>query len=300
MFETFIVQPIFNLLALIYAIIPGHDFGLSVIIFTIVIRLLLWPLLRKQLHQTKVMRDLQPEIKKIRERTKGDKQKEAQLLMELYKERGVSPFGSIGLLFVQIPILLGLFQGLRRLSENKDTILDLAYPWVQNLGWLKEVKADLSNFDETLSGLIDLTRSGFGELGVYWPVIVLAAVAGILQYYQSKQLMPKPKDARGLRDILRSEASGQKADQAEINAAVGRGARYVFPVITFVFASSVPGALALYWATGSAVALIQQRSILEGDVEEMEERATKSSSAKSTNKSSKKANRSKGGKKGKK
>src|SRR5690606_22543527 len=116
MFETLIVQPIFNLLALIYAIMPGHDFGLAVIVFTIVIRILLWPLLRKQLHQSRVMRQLQPEIKKIRAKTKGDKQQEAALLMELYKERGVSPFGSIGLLFVQIPILLGLFQGLRKVS----------------------------------------------------------------------------------------------------------------------------------------------------------------------------------------
>ena len=67
MFTTIIVQPIFNLLVLIYAILPGHNFGLSLIIFTIIIRLLLWPLVKKQLHQTKLMRKLQPEIKKIKE-----------------------------------------------------------------------------------------------------------------------------------------------------------------------------------------------------------------------------------------
>lgn len=297
MFETLIVQPIFNLLAVIYALIPGHDFGLSVIVFTIVIRLLLWPLLKKQLHQSRVMRELQPEIKKIRERTKGDKPKEAQLMMELYKERGVSPFGSIGLLFVQIPILLGLFQGLRRVGENKDTILDLAYGWVRDLGWLKQVQADISNFDETLLGLVDLTRSGFGEMGAYLPVIVLAALAGILQYYQSSQLMPQAKDARSLREILRAEAAGQKADQSEINAAVGRGARYVFPAITFLFAASVPGALALYWATGSAVGLIQQQSVLKSDVEEMEARADRTKQ-KSKPKLRTNKTKSKGGRKG--
>ena len=299
MFQTLIVQPIFNLLALIYGVIPGHDFGLSVIVFTIIIRMLLWPLLKKQLHQQKIQRDLQPEIKKIRDRTKGNKQREAELLMELYKERGVKPFATIGLLFVQLPILLGLFRGLRLLSSDKMTILTLTYPWVQNIGWMAQVKADLNNFDETLFGLVDLTRSGFGQAGTYWPVIFLALLAGILQYYQSKQLMPKPKDARGLRDILRSEASGKKADQAEINAAVGRGARYIFPVITFVFASSVPGALALYWATGSAVALIQQRSVLREDVEEMEEQADKASKKSGNNQPSGNKKRSKGGKKGK-
>ena len=273
MFETLIVQPIFNLLAFIYAIIPGHDFGLSVIIFTIVIRLALWPLLKKQLHQTRIMRGLQPDIKKIKSKTKGDKQREAQLLMELYKERGVNPFGSIGILFVQLPILIGLFQGLRRLAENKDTIIDLTYGWVQNIGWLKDVKLDISNFDERLFSLVDLTRSGFGELGTYWPVLSLAALAGLLQFYQSRQLMPKSDDARSLRQILKSEAGGQRADQAEINAAVGRNARYLFPLLTFIFASSVPGALALYWASGSAVALIQQRRVLSTDVEEMEQQA---------------------------
>ncbi|HEX7368584.1 MAG TPA: YidC/Oxa1 family membrane protein insertase, partial [Candidatus Saccharimonadales bacterium] len=83
MFTTFIVQPIFNLLVLIYGILPGHNFGLALIIFTVVIRLLLWPLLKKQLHQTKLMRQLQPEIKKIKEKTKGDRKQESLLTMEL-------------------------------------------------------------------------------------------------------------------------------------------------------------------------------------------------------------------------
>ena len=75
MFTTFIVQPIFNLLVLVYALLPGHNFGLSLIIFTILIRLLLWPLVRKQLHQAKAMRELQPEIKKIKAASKGNRQK---------------------------------------------------------------------------------------------------------------------------------------------------------------------------------------------------------------------------------
>jgi YidC/Oxa1 family membrane protein insertase len=81
MFTTLIVQPIFNLLVLVYALIPGHNFGLSLIIFTIIIRLLLWPLLRKQLHQAKAMRDLSPEIKRIKKEAKKDKAKESQMLM---------------------------------------------------------------------------------------------------------------------------------------------------------------------------------------------------------------------------
>src|SRR5882672_9001877 len=108
MFDTLIVQPIFNLLVLIYALLPGHNFGLAIILFTIVVRLLMYPLVRKQLHQVKVMRKLQPELKRIKAAAKGNRQQESAMMMALYKERGVNPFGTIGVLFIQIPILLGL------------------------------------------------------------------------------------------------------------------------------------------------------------------------------------------------
>src|SRR3982751_3033898 len=105
MFTLLIVKPIFNLLVLIYALLPGHNFGLSLIIFTIIIRLLLWPLVRKQLHQARAMRKMQPELKKIKKAAKGDRQKESQMMMEMYKERGMNPFGAFPTLIVQFVIL---------------------------------------------------------------------------------------------------------------------------------------------------------------------------------------------------
>src|SRR5688500_11457516 len=104
MFEILIVKPLFNLLVFIYALLPGHNFGLSIVLFTVLIRFLMWPLIKKQLHHTKAMRALQPEIKRIKQATKGNRQKESMMIMELYKERGISPFGSIGILIVQLII----------------------------------------------------------------------------------------------------------------------------------------------------------------------------------------------------
>lgn len=271
MFETLIVQPILNVLAIIYALIPGNDFGVAVIIFTIFVRLALWPLLKKQLHQTRKIREMQPEIKKIKEKSKGDKQKEGQLLMELYKERGVNPFGTIGILFVQLPILFGLFTVLRRLADDASTIVNLAYDWVKDIGFMKDVVADISNFEPTMFDSIDLTRAAFSGLGTYTPALILAILAGVFQYYQSKSMAPDSKDSKTIREILREEADGKKADQSEINAAMGRNMRYFFPFITFFFASRFPGALALYWATGSFIGILQQRSVLNQDVEEMEQ-----------------------------
>ena len=71
LFDTLIVQPIFNLLIAIYGLVPGGDFGVALIIFTILVRLIMWPLVKKQLHQTKVMRKIQPELKKIKAKAKG-------------------------------------------------------------------------------------------------------------------------------------------------------------------------------------------------------------------------------------
>jgi YidC/Oxa1 family membrane protein insertase len=99
-FNTLIGQPIFNLLIVILALIPGHNFGIAIIIFTVIVRMALYPLLKKQLHNAMAMKKLQPEMRKIKKATKGDRQKESAMMMELYKERGVNPFSSIGLLLV--------------------------------------------------------------------------------------------------------------------------------------------------------------------------------------------------------
>ena len=127
MFTTLIVQPIFNVLVFIYAILPGHNFGLALILFTILIRLLMWPLVKKQLHQVKVMRKIQPELRKIKAATKGDRQKESVMTMALYKEYGVNPFSSIGLTLLQLPILLGLYSGLNKLVHDQHAIFDFVF-----------------------------------------------------------------------------------------------------------------------------------------------------------------------------
>jgi YidC/Oxa1 family membrane protein insertase len=96
-FELVVVQPIFNLLMGLYALVPGRDFGVAIIIFTIIVRFALYPLTRSMLHQSKAMRKLQPELARIKKQTKGNKQAESVAMMELYKKHGVSPFRSIGI-----------------------------------------------------------------------------------------------------------------------------------------------------------------------------------------------------------
>ena len=271
MFTTLIVRPIFNLLVLIYTILPGHNFGLAIIVFTIVVRLLMWPLVKKQLHNAKAMRELQPEMKRIKKAAAGDKQKESAMVMELYKERGVNPFSSLGVIILQLPILIGLYSGLTKIINDPQNIINFSYPFVQNLGWVKELAADISKFDLTLFGLVDLSRSAIEKGGgIYWPAMLLVLGSAVSQYFQSKQLMPNDKDGRKLKDILRNAGQGEKADQGEVNAAVGRSMRYFIPVMIFFFTVNLASALSLYWLVSGIVAIIQQHLILGQDEEELE------------------------------
>jgi YidC/Oxa1 family membrane protein insertase len=276
MFTTFIVQPIFNLLVLIYTILPGHNFGLAIILFTIVVRLLMWPLVKKQLHNAKAMRALQPELKRIKKAAAGDRQKESVMVMELYKERGVSPFSSLGVVILQLPILIGLYSGIRRIITDPHNIVGFSYPFLQHTSWLKELAGNIGQFDHTLFGVVDLTRSALSSTGgIYWPAMILVLGSAVSQYYQSKQLMPADKNARRLRDILKGAGTGEKADQGEVNAAVARSTRFFIPVMIFFFTVNIASALSLYWLVSGIVAIIQQGRVLGRDEVELEAQADK-------------------------
>src|SRR5580692_2666365 len=187
-FDVLIVKPIFNLLVFVYAILPGHNFGLALIIFTIIIRLALWPLVRKQLHQARAMRKLQPELKRIKQAAKGNKQKESVMLMELYKERGINPLGTFPILIVQFIVLIGLYSGLRRVISNPHNLVSFAYPALQHLAWMHTLAANIHRFDNTLFGVVNLGRSALMPGGgIYWPAMLIVLGSAVAQYYQAKQ-----------------------------------------------------------------------------------------------------------------
>ncbi len=270
MFTALIVKPIFNLLVLIYALLPGHNFGLAIILFTVLVRLLMWPLVKKQLHQAKAMRELQPELKRIKKAAAGDRQKESLLMMELYKEREINPFASIGLLIVQIPIFIGLYSGLRRIVDNPRAIIDFSYPFINNLSWIKTLAADISKFDSTLFGVVDLTKSAIDKAGaVYWPAMIIVLGSVVVQYFQSKQLMPNDGEKKSLRKILREAGQGKQAEQADISAAVGRSTSFMLPAFIFIVTVNIASALSLYWLVSGAVAFAQQAKVLGQDKTEL-------------------------------
>ena len=278
MFTTLIVKPIFNLLVLIYGLLPGHNFGLSIIVFTVLVRLLMWPLVKKQLHQAKAMRELQPELKRIKKAAAGDRQKESMLMMELYKEKEINPFSSLGMLIVQIPVLIGLYSGVHRIVDNPRALIDFSYSFVHSLPWLKTLAADITKFDHTLFGIVDLTRPAMGKDGTYIPALIIVLASVVMQYFQAVQLMPQDDEKKKLRDILKAANEGKPADSGEVNAAVASSTKYILPFFILVVTINIASALSLYLLVSGAVAFMQQSRVLNQDKQELTAAGGKASS----------------------
>lgn len=272
-FEILIIQPIFNLLIGLYSIIPGGDFGISLIIFTIMVRFALYPLVKRQLHQTKAMKKLQPELKKIKAETKGNKQLESARMMDLYKQHGVNPFRSILILFIQLPIFIALYQVIRIFTYDLDRVAELTYDFLENLAPIRQLIDNPSQFNEKLFGIVDLTEAAIGNGAINLSILAIALIAAITQYYMSKQLMPHAESKKGFKEIMSEAAEGKQADQAEMNALIMGKMTKVFPFIMLFIMIGLPGALVLYYAVSNLVAVAQQSYVLRHDEEDLEELA---------------------------
>lgn len=268
------MQPIYNLLVVIYGILPGNDLGISLILFTALVRVLLWPLLKKQLHQGKVMRELQPEIKKVKKAAAGDRQKEAALMMELYKEKGISPFGSIGLLIIQLPIFIGVFQAARKLTEEVDQLSTFTYQWVRDIPHIHEIVTGEHGINFTSLGFIDLSQKAISDGAIYLPILAIGILATVFQFIQSRQIMPQQKEKKKLRDIMReSAATGKQPEQEDMTAAMGGTMLYLMPILTIMFILYAQGAMIMYLFASSVIGILQQTLILRQDSHEMIEQA---------------------------
>lgn len=266
----------------IYAIIPGGDFGISLVIFTVIIRFILWPLAKKQLHQAKAMRKMQPELKKLKDKYKNNPQAQGLAMMDLYKKHNISPFGSIGVLLIQLPILIAIYRVVQIFAMHREDLAKYTYGFMENIGSVKELVNDPSHFNQNFLGIIDLTQHAVSNNGIVWGLVILAALAAVMQYLLSKQTSPSTESNKKLRDILSEASQGKEADQAEVNAIVmGKMIKFM-PIMMFFIMISLPGALGLYMATSNIVAYFQNASILKQDEQELEQIASAKSPQKKT------------------
>jgi len=225
LFNVILYQPLLNLLVFFYNVVPGSDVGVAIILLTIIIKLILYPLSQQSIKGQKALQDIQPKMDEIKKQYSNDKEKQAQALMQLYKDQKVNPFSSCLPLLIQLPILLAVYQVFRTgLSSNS---LDLLYPFIQNPGQLNPIAF----------GFLDLSKSN----------IVLALLAGAAQFWQAKMLSTKKPAIK---------SAGAKDEN--LMAAMNKQMLYFMPVTTVFIGISLPGGLVLYWFLVTILTALQQ------------------------------------------
>ena len=163
--DLIVVQPIVNILFVIFNLV--HDFGFAIIIFTIIVKLAMWPLTKKQLNQTKLMRKIQPELTQIRKNCNGNKQLESLQTMDLYKRYNVKPFASLLTLIIQLPIFIAIFSAIRVIATPmaQDNLSNRVYDIVAYEGSeIKTLEEKQQVYLDNLSNLSDEEKKNFNNL----------------------------------------------------------------------------------------------------------------------------------------
>ncbi len=239
LFTVIFLQPILNLLIWLYSVIPGHEFGISIILLTFLIKLILYPFTAKQIKQQRAMQDIQPRIEEIRARLKDNKEAQAKELMALYAKEKVNPAASCLPLIVQLPVFIALYRALS-VGLAGGAGFALLYSFVPNPGTVNTM----------LFGLIDLAK----------PAPVLAILAAAVQFWQGRQLMKPPAATISSPPVEVQKSPGAKDEG--MAAMMNKQMLYLMPIVTAVIGFSLPGGLTLYWLTMSLLTVAQQAILL--------------------------------------
>lgn len=223
LFHILLTQPIFNALVALYSYVTFEDLGIAIVLLTIIIRFLLYPLFYKALRSQSIMQKIQPEIAKIQKEYKDDREQQATRMMALWKQHQVNPFASFGLIFVQLPLLIAVYRVFLR-------------------GFSTEAFVDLYSF---LSAPAHLNSISLGLINLSSPNMIIVALAVVAQYFQSKLALPKIKP-------------GETPSKAQQNS---RRMVYLAPALTLLILPKLPAAIGLYWLTAAVFSTVQQRLI---------------------------------------
>ncbi|MEI6345640.1 MAG: YidC/Oxa1 family membrane protein insertase [bacterium] len=226
LYHTFFYEPLYNGLIFVISILPHWaDFGVAIVLFTVIVKLILYPLSRKSVVSQMKMKELEPRINEIKAQYKEPAEQSMQT-MKLYKEMGINPFSSILLVFIQIPIILALY----RLFYNGglphiDTALLYSFVHAPEVVTMK-------------LWFIDITKKS-------WELALLAAGT---QFFQIKYSMP----------VTKKDPAAAPSFGTDLAHAMSTQMKYVLPVIVFFASYSINAGIAIYWTTSNVFAIGQE------------------------------------------
>ncbi len=222
-YHTLFFDPLYNSLVFLFKILPWADAGVVVVILTVLVRLVLFPLSRKAVLTQVRMAEITPELNAIKEKYKNSSEEQARRTLALYKEKGVNPFSGILVIIIQIPIILALYQIFIHMPEINSALLYSFVPAPEHIR-------------TTFLGLIDVG-------GKNMLLAFLAAVSTFFQMKISTQGQSAPKGNSFGDNLAKSMQTQMK---------------YFFPVVMFFIAYHVSGAIALYFLTTNLFSIAQE------------------------------------------
>lgn len=231
--HTVVYEPLYNALAFILTYTPGHYAWVGIVVLTLIIRLILFPFYQKMIRTQKVMRDIQPELKILQEKYKDNRSELGLKTMAMYKENKVNPFSMFGfLLFIQIPVFLGLYFVFSKGLVNHEGFL---YSFI--------------SFPETVNNFflgMDLMAT---------KVIPIAFLAGLAQYVHGRQTAVR-------QPVLKPRKKGEAPSFGdELQRSLQFQTLYFIPVLITVTAYFFPAAIGLYWIVNSFVSIGQEKML---------------------------------------
>lgn len=225
-FNAAIYEPIYNALAFFVSWIPGGDVGVAIVLVTVVVKVILFPLAVRASHTQIALRALEPEVQKLRERHKDNNQELAMKTLALYRENKVSPFASFGILLLQLPVIFGLYWVIWREAQDGGFDPSFLYSFM--------TPPDVVSF--TFLGLVPLAEGS----------IILALLVALTQYILSRLMMPEAPRPTG------------KSFQDDLAKSMHLQMRFVFPVILGVISYVATAAIALYFVTSNIFGIMQE------------------------------------------
>jgi len=229
LFHNFFYAPLYNGLVLFISILPFHNVGLAVILFTCIIKVIIFPLSQQSIKTQFEMKQIEPELNELKLKYKNDKKLQAEKTMQLYKDRGINPFAGIFLMLIQLPILIALY-------------------WVF-------LKGGLPKIDQTtiysFTKIPEIINMGFFGVDVADKSIIFALFVAIAQFFQMQITIPKTKKIEGKNDKKTNFTD-------ELAKSMNMQMKYVMPVIMFFIAKSFPLVVSLYLITSSLFAIGQE------------------------------------------
>jgi YidC/Oxa1 family membrane protein insertase len=226
LFHTIVYTPLYNALIAILDVGPWVDMGIAVIVLTLLVKTAMYPLSLKAARTQRIMKELEEPMKQVKEKYKDNREEQGRKLLELYKDNNVNPFSSFLVIFIQLPVILGLyFVFLKGGLPNVDTAL--LYSFIP-----KPDEVSMYFF-----GMIDLASKS----------IPLAVLAGVSQFFQARFALP-PVAPR------KENASFQE----EFTRSMQVQMKYVLPMVIVFVAYVASAAVALYWITSNIFAIGQE------------------------------------------